>query len=200
MKQSSKRRREKRYFLYTVLVLLIIIFAVNWNNIYTNVYLKTAYPEKYSNIVTLYAGKSKLDPNLVYAVIRTESSFNPNAESQIGAMGLMQITPPTFEWAMDKTPQQESYSDADLYAPEVNVHYGTLVLSAFITEFGNEETALAAYNAGRSNVIKWLADSRYSKDGKTLYYIPFTQTREYVKRVEESKKMYTDLYKPKSSE
>ncbi len=179
-------------------LLLITVLACWYYHVYENVFLKAAFPEKYSTIVNRYSVENKLDPNLVYAVMRSESSFNPNAVSSVGAMGLMQLTPPTFEWAMDKTPEKENYSDKDLFNPEVNIHYGTIVLSDFISEFGNEETALAAYHAGRSNAKKWLADPNDSKDGKTLFYIPFADTRAYVKKVEDSKKIYALLY-PKSN-
>jgi soluble lytic murein transglycosylase len=192
MKKGKKHRFKKRYLILGLL--LVALFACWWYHVYENVFLKAAFPEKYSDIVAQYSKESGLDPNLVFAVMRSESSFNPDAISAVGAMGLMQLTPPTFEWAMDKTPEKEIYIDSDLYKPDVNVHYGTIVLSAFIKEFGNEETALAAYHAGRSNVKKWLADKNYSKDGKTLYHIPFADTRAYVKKVEESKKIYAQLY------
>ena len=190
--RAKKHRIKKRYFL--ILAILVVVLALIWQPTYKKVYLKSAYPEKYQAIVTKYAVKSGLDPCLVYAVIRSESSFNKDAESSIGAMGLMQLTPPTFAWAMDKTPEKESYTSKDLYTPDVNVHYGTIVLSAFINEFGNEQTALAAYHAGRGNVKKWLINTSYSKDGKTLYHIPFADTRAYVKKVEETKLIYADLY------
>lgn len=193
MKHGKKRRYKSRNVII-ILTLLIVVFAFEWYHVYRNVFLKAAYPQKYLKLVTQNAKINKLDPFLVYAVIRSESSFDPQAKSNIGAMGLMQLTPPTFEWAMDKTPEKEIYTSADLYTPNINIRYGTIVLSAFLAEFGNEETAIAAYNAGRGNVKKWLADPRYSKDGKTLTAIPFAETRDYVIKVEQSKKIYTELY------
>lgn len=201
MKHGGKRRSLWRKSVVIVLLLLLAaIIVAEWYHVYKNVFLRAAYPQKYTELVGENATKCNVDKNLVFAVIRTESSFNPKAHSKIGAMGLMQLTPPTFEWAMGKTQQQENYKQEDLYKPDVNIKYGTIVLAAFISEFQNEETALAAYNAGRSNVKKWLSDSRYSKDGVTLSYIPFAETRDYVKKVEESKRIYTYLYSSSSSE
>lgn len=201
MKHSRKRRSPlRRITIIALLLLLVIIFVAEWYHVYRNMFLRAAYPQKYTEIVEKSAAESGVDKNLVFAVIRTESSFNPNAQSQIGALGLMQLTPPTFEWAMDKTPEKENYTEEDLYKPSVNIRYGTIVLAAFIKEFGNEETAVAAYNAGRSNVKKWLSDKQYSNDGKTLSYIPFAETRDYVKKVEDSKRIYKYLYSTNSSE
>jgi soluble lytic murein transglycosylase len=71
------------------------------------------------------------------------------------------------------------------------------LLSYLIRDFeGVTDTALAAYNAGRGNVQKWLKDPRYSSDGKTLIYIPFRETRNYVKRVNAALDLYTRLYFP----
>jgi soluble lytic murein transglycosylase len=193
-----KKKRRFRVRLFAVMVILIAVMALLWQPLYKNVFLKAAYPEKYQNIVKKYAALSGLDPCLVYAVIRSESSFNPNAESSIGALGLMQVTPSTFEWAMSKTAEKESYVSSDLFTPAVNVRYGTIVLSTLFREFGSEGTAIAAYHAGRGNVKKWLKNSKYSKDGKTLYHIPYKDTRAYVKKVEATQKIYAELYNSKS--
>ena len=188
--KRKKHRRGK--FLFWLLILAIALAL--WQPMYKNIYLKAAYPEKYSGLVKKYAVQNNLDPNLVYAVIKCESSFNPGAQSNIGALGLMQITPPTFEWAMSKDRPVQQYTDDDLFTPDINIHYGTVVLSALLREFGNVGTAVAAYHAGRGNVNKWLKNADYSKDGKTLYYIPFADTRAYVGRVESARKIYAELY------
>jgi soluble lytic murein transglycosylase len=173
---------------------LIAGLAVCWQRIYKNNIYKAAYPERYQRLIEGAAKLNQLDPTLVYAVIKTESGFKPAAESRIGAKGLMQLTPDTFEWAQMLSPSGDKYTKDDLDNPEVNIKYGTVVLSSLTKEFGSVGTALAAYHAGRSNVIKWLADGNYSTDGKTLYYIPFNETRNYVKRVLATQKLYQSLY------
>lgn len=185
--------------LLITLAVITVIIAIIWKPVYTNVFLKTAYPQKYSSLVTEYSQKAGLDESLVYAVIRSESSFNKDALSSIGAIGLMQVTPPTLEWALNRTQEAGKYSSSDLYTPEVNIHYGTVILAMLISEFGDEKTAIAAYHAGQGNVKKWLANPDYSSDGKTLYHIPFSDTRAYVKKVEATKKIYADLYADKTN-
>lgn len=187
--------RKRRRGATTLLILLIIAVAAAflWRPAY-NTFLKSAYPDKYKEYVTLYAEKNGVDPSLVYAVIKSESSFDPNAVSEVGAIGLMQVTPPTLEWIMKKNKDSSKYTSSDLYDPEFNIHYGTAILAELLKEYGDEEVALAAYHAGRANVRKWLNDSEYSKDGKTLSYIPFSNTRAYVGKVEKIKKIYEQLY------
>jgi Soluble lytic murein transglycosylase and related regulatory proteins (some contain LysM/invasin domains) len=189
-----RRKRHRKGKLLIWLLAVAAVLALLWQPLYKDVFLKAAYPEKYSGIVKKYAAQNGLDQNLVYAVIKCESSFNPRAQSGIGAMGLMQLTPPTFDWAMSKERPVPKYTEKDLYSPEINIHYGTAVLSALLREFGNVDTAVAAYHAGRGNVKKWLSRSEYSKDGKTLYYIPFGDTRAYVGRVKNTRKVYAELY------
>ena len=78
--------------------------------------------------------------------------------------------------------------------PEKNVMVGTKYLAYLYNMFGDMETAIAAYNAGLGNVRDWLADERYSDDGKTLKDIPFAETRNYVRRVREAIDIYERLY------
>lgn len=177
------------------LVLLILCAALLWQFFFRERFMKLAYPEKYTAYVQEYAAQSSLDPYLLYAVIRTESGFNPRAVSNIGALGLMQLTPDTFLWAQTKTAENESLSRQALYDPETNIRYGAVVLSTLIRDFGREDTAIAAYHAGRTQVKNWLSDTRYSHDGRSLYYIPFDDTRAYVQRVLNTRKIYRQLYK-----
>lgn len=184
---------KKKLTFFIVIILLIFFVAVFWNRSYTKI-VKNIYPVKYSAFVNKYAAQYNIEPSLIYAVIKNESSFNPKAESRIGALGLMQLTPETFSWAQSKTGTKQVFSTEELYEPEINIHYGTVVLSQFLKEFHRTDTALAAYHAGRSNVKKWLSNSKYSMDGQKLDYIPFDDTRSYVKKVLKAKQMYESLY------
>ena len=81
--------------------------------------MNTAYPRKYEEYVVYYADKYSLDPLLLYSFIRTESNFDPNAESNVGARGLMQITEQTFDWIKGKIAPEEPLTFDDLYDPEI---------------------------------------------------------------------------------
>ena len=83
------------------------------------------YPCRYNEYVEYYAGKYNIDPLILYSFIRTESNFNPNAQSNVGARGLMQITEETFDWIKLKIAPSEDLTFDDLYDPETNIRFGT---------------------------------------------------------------------------
>ncbi len=148
---------------------------------------------EYQSFVTRYAEEYELPPSLVYAVIRTESHFDSDAESSAGAKGLMQLTDGTYEWVQTRI-EGEDEPPERVYDPEVNIRCGCKVLQIVLGEFDNVETALAAYNAGSGNVTKWLNNPAYSQDGVTLIEIPFEETRNYVKRVLRAQEKYQSIY------
>lgn len=157
-------------------------------------FMKKAYPLQYTDIVAKEAAANHLDPAFVYSVIKTESNFNPNALSHAGAIGLMQLTPDTFEWVQTKLKSDTKFTNADLYTPEINIRYGCKLLSMLLNEYTQEGTALSAYNAGRSKVNSWLKNQDISKDGATLDIIPYEETRNYVDAVLENYNNYKKLY------
>ena len=154
---------------------------------------ETLYPCKYSDLVEEAATAYDIPPSLVYAVIHTESKFQPDAHSSAGAMGLMQLTDETYQWALQRAGQPTD-SSASLFDPAVNIRYGTYVLSLLGEQFTNTETVLAAYNAGQGHVREWLDDPAYSADGETLDVIPYPETEEYVERVLSAREQYQILY------
>ena len=151
----------------------------------------TLYPMKYQQQVDRAAETYNLEKSLIYAVIRTESHFDPEAESHVGAVGLMQLMPESFEWLQGLRGQELDMSE--LNNPDVNIDYGCYLLRYFYDYYGSEETAVAAYNAGFV-VGDWLKDPNYSSDGKSLDAIPYGETERYVEKVMKTKKMYKKLY------
>ena len=147
--------------------------------------------EQYRQTVEYYAAVNRLDPALVMAVIKTESNFDPEAISHAEAYGLMQITEETLKWAIYREGKGETYTTEDLLDPKINIRYGCLILSLLMDEFQDPATALSAYNAGRGNTLKWLKDSRYSKDGKTIQTTPFQETNQYIEKVLKYREKYS---------
>ncbi|HYY63560.1 MAG TPA: lytic transglycosylase domain-containing protein [Gaiellaceae bacterium] len=142
------------------------------------------YPLKYETIVRGHARNYRLDPALLAAVIDQESKFRSNVKSRSGAIGLMQLLPDTAKGIAVHTGGTRFRLD-DLYNPEINVRYGAWYLRHLIDKYGDERTALAAYNAGQENVDEW------RRRGKG---IAFSETRHYVKRVEHLKTLYRRGY------
>ncbi|MBQ3119199.1 MAG: lytic transglycosylase domain-containing protein [Clostridia bacterium] len=149
------------------------------------------YPNNYKLQVSEYSRKYDVSTELVYGVIRAESRFDKDAVSEKGAIGLMQIMESTGDWAAESI----GLTDVDLFDVDANIEIGCFYLSYLLDKYdGNTRCAVAAYNAGQTNVDKWLATEEYSKDGKNLDKIPFAETEKYVEKVLENIKKYSFLY------
>jgi soluble lytic murein transglycosylase len=142
------------------------------------------YPLDYKTIVRAHARNYHLSPALLAAVIYQESKFHPDAKSSSGAIGLMQLQPATAEGIALRT-GGGTFTVNDLYNPEINIRYGSWYLRHLLDKYGNEHLALAAYNAGQRNVDDWRAAGKG---------IQFAETRAYVSRVEDLKKVYRHAY------
>jgi len=118
-------------------------------------------------------------------VIEQESKFDASAKSPTGAIGLMQLQPATAQGIAIRTGGSK-FVVSDLYNPEINVRYGAWYLRHLLDKYGDERTALAAYNAGQENVDRW----RAAGEG-----VQFPETRAYVSRVERLKGIYRRAYK-----
>ena len=182
-----------RFPIKLLVTILIIALLLGLGYFAMEPIAKLIYPMKYSESVEAMSVQCNLPPSLIYAVIYTESKFNPDATSSANAKGLMQITDDTYRWAC-KRAGEESTTPDDLYAPDSNIRIGCYVLSLLYEQFNETETVLAAYNAGQGRVREWLKDPNYSKDGVTLYNIPYEETENYVRRVINTQKKYQKLY------
>lgn len=152
------------------------------------------YPLVYEDKIRKYAAEYEVDPFLTASIIFVESGFNPTAVSVKDARGLMQILPSTGEWVADKIGLQD-YSEKQLFEPETNIQIGCWYMSYLVSQFpDNRELVLAAYNGGIGNVNKWLRNREYSSDGRQLDYIPFMETRNYVKKVLNTYDIYKEIY------
>lgn len=188
MENTRKKNKAK---LAILLLISAIVFAIIIKG-GISVIIQTVYPVQYKSLVEENAEEFGIDKELLYALIKTESGFNNEAVSSVGAKGLTQITPETFSWLQTKTGEQ--LEEDDLFKPEISVYYGAYFLNMLIEEFEDKQTALAAYHAGRGKVNEWLADPRISPDGKTLENIPYKDTAKYVERVMKYCEKYRKIY------
>lgn len=186
----SKKSFFKRNFPKIIITALILAILLYGTFIWGSTELKRRLPIKYEAEVKKYSQVYDLDEALVFAIICAESSFDPEAESNVGAKGLMQLMPSTAQWLVEK---YELEADPDmLFDADTNILLGCQYLSYLNSRFDNDrDLVLAAYNGGEGNVSKWLTNEIYSPDGKTLTNIPYKETANYVKKVS----TYYDLYK-----
>lgn len=138
----------------------------------------TIFPLKYEEEIAYASECYGVDPIYIASVINCESGFNKNAESNKGAKGLMQLMPSTAKYLAEKL----NYGDYDLNDIDDNINLGTYYLSILKDKFKDDDLMLCAYNAGPTNVLNWLNNKEYSKDGKTLQKIPFKETENYLKK------------------
>lgn len=153
---------------------------------------RQSHPIKYSEFVSKYSREYDVPEPLIYAVIKTESSFKPDATSSIGARGLMQITDVAYDWVNMRSGFENSFDE--MYDPETNVRYGVFMLKLLLEEFKTENNALCAYHAGWGVAQKWLKDTQYSPDSENITAIPYPDTKWYVENVSKSRKIYQKLY------
>jgi len=160
----------------------------------TELIYKNRYPLLHNEIIEEYCAIYDVDKYLVHSIIRTESFYDENAVSQKGAMGLMQIMPETGRWIAEKL-NLENFSDEDLFDCEKNIMMGVWYISYLSERFdGNLNNTIAAYNAGPTNVSKWLSEKNLSSDGKNLIDIPFEETKKYSEKVSSAYDMYLRIY------
>ena len=182
--------KNKRIFLTVLFIVISLLFFILAGG-YT--VIKTYYKLNYTESIARWADEYGLDRTLVASVIWTESRFNAKAESSAGAAGLMQIMPETGQWIAEKIDLGD-YSDDMRFDPDTSIHMGCWYLRYLSDRFSETDTVLAAYNAGPNKVSEWLEDESYSDDGKTLYHIPYEETANYVKRVNQANDIYNLFY------
>ena len=136
---------------------------------------------------------------MVISIIKAESNFDETAVSHKNASGLMQIIEPTALWLADRMGLSD-FSYDQITEPELNIQMGCYYISYLLTLYdGNEKNALAAYNAGDGTVDRWLTNSEYSEDGVSLSQVPYPETRRYITKVMNNRRIYRLLYRLRSA-
>ncbi|TNG02125.1 MAG: lytic transglycosylase domain-containing protein [Gammaproteobacteria bacterium] len=125
--------------------------------------------EHFSNLIGKAARRYRVDEALLDAIVTAESAYDPRAVSKAGAVGLMQLMPGTAS----------RYGVHDRYNPQANVYAGTKYFRDLLKQFEDLQLALAAYNAGENNVVRY---------GNRIP--PFKETQKYVKKVMHYYKKY----------
>lgn len=178
---------------FLILVSIILVLSISFCT--SKAVFMAIFPTDYSQYVEKYCYEYNIEPTLAYAVIKTESGFDPHAISSAEAKGLMQLTDDTFEWLQWKKGVENAMDSTQLYDPKTNIEYGVYLLSYLCEKYnGDYKLVLSAYHAGSGNVACWLANEQYSSDGVTLDVIPTPDTRNYFNKVSRNIKFYDYLY------
>jgi peptidoglycan lytic transglycosylase len=150
-------------------------------------------PLSHEDVIRQQAADKEIDPALIAAVIYEESRFRDQT-SHAGARGLMQITPETADFIAHRS-GGVLFEQADLATPQINIAYGAWYLRYLIRHYeGNDTLAIAAYNAGQTNVDRWVRRAGGPDSFDSARHIPFPETRAYVANVQERRSQYRDKY------
>ena len=178
--------------LIIALSVIIIVYYSTRKNSESKYYRQDECIIKYSEIITKYSIKYKVDENLINAIIMTESSFNKDAVSKAGAIGLMQLMPSTYNDLKGKLgftlPPEEALKD-----PEINIACGVYYFSTYCCSIGGTNAALAAYYCGPNRVKSWMADIG-NKEDISIEEIPNKSVQTYVQRILKYYESYIHYY------
>ncbi len=189
-KAVNKIKCSKATAIAVLLILCIIVAVLAHGHLE-----KQLYPRHYTEYVERYAKEYGVPKNLIYAVIETESGFRAEAVSPVGAVGLMQLMPVTFEW-LTEYQLREHLPMQKISDPETNVRYGVFYLRWLYDRYGHWTEACAAYNAGHGSMDAWLKDATLTDgQGRLLTdAIPKAETRAYINKIQTAYKAYERLY------
>lgn len=180
--------RKKRVLLLLLLGFIIILFS-------NSSWLALFYPIQYKEEIATHAETYGLDPLMVAAIIKVETNYKTGAESPKGALGIMQIMPETAGWVLEKAKMEKVELSRVKEESSLNIQIGAWYLDWLSDQFdGNMIAAIAAYNAGPTNVKNWLQSGRWDGTLETAKNIPFGETRHYVQRVAHYYEQYSRIY------
>ena len=186
---------KNKYKIIIGTVIVVLIIAILFV-LFKDKLLKMLYPKTYSEIISVYAEEYDVEENLIYALIKAESNFESQAVSNRDAIGLMQIVEET---AVDVAKKNNIEINTENIEEEIldidnNINIGTKYLSTLLTQYGNIEVALAAYNAGIGTVNNWIEKRVIKADGSDIENIPYKETNNYVRKILRDYRIYNELY------
>ena len=158
---------------------------------FTNDDLCLIYPQYFKEEIESAAEKYSVDKALLFGLIRTESFFSPTGGSSAGAIGLSQLMPSTA----NDVARRLKMTNYELDEPSTNALFGSFYLSDLIRRNnGNVLDSLFAYNAGPTRVKRWRKQYPNLSDDLFLEIVPFSETRNYGRKVLAAKAFYQYLY------
>ena len=198
LRRKGLKMNYKKAAIRSAVIIGIIVVSILFGLIYQAVSEsidKSNYPIKFSESVEKYSVTYGVPQNVIYAVIKYESDFDSSILSEDGSIGLMQISPETFE--SQKGSLKDTYIGV-LYDPDTNIKYGTYMLSKMYIKLGSWKSVFAAMTVGEETVEVWLQDPEISdiiENAKPILRdIPDEECEETAEEIGEIADMYKKLY------
>ncbi len=168
------------------LMIIVFIFALLHKP-----FMARFCPLKYQEEIWILAKENEINPYLIASLIKVESNYRKEAVSPKGAVGLMQLMPSTAAWLAEV--KGIKLTADSLYDPVINISLGSYYLKTLVNDLG-KISAIAAYNAGRGNVERWINEETWDGSWEKRADIPFYETRDFVIKVVILEKWYNYLY------
>lgn len=205
--------RMDRWMVITLIVMLLAMIGLILAKVLMETYLYTQQavreaahqrllnehplPEQYLPAIEEAAQENNVKPAFLAAIILCESSYRKDAESSVGARGLMQVMPETASWIAGKLGEESNFDVDLMYDPLTNIRFGSWYIGYLSKMFGGDPILVAsAYHAGQGEVSDWLMDPNYSLDGQTIRINDMADgpTKQYAQRVVSAYAIYERLY------
>lgn len=205
--------RMDRWMVITLIVMLLAMIGLILAKVLMETYLYTQQaareaahqrllnehplPEQYLPAIEEAAQENNVKPAFLAAIILCESSYRKDAESSVGARGLMQVMPETASWIAGKLGEESNFNVDLMYDPLTNIRFGSWYIGYLSKMFGGDPILVAsAYHAGQGEVSDWLMDPNYSLDGQTIRINDMADgpTKQYAQRVVSAYAIYERLY------
>lgn len=171
-------------FCFIAFVVIIIFMPI----CFLKLSFKTNYVDIIENQLNVINNKTELlNTNFILSIIKAESNFNSEAQSNKDAFGLMQLTLLTAREMAEKL--NFEISKDDLFNPEINIKLGINYLNYLFSQKNDKQLVLMCYNAGINRVNTWLENGEIKVENG-LYVCPFKETTDYIKKVINNEKIY----------
>lgn len=187
--KKTKQKTKRRSILVSasaIVLALLLLSAGLWRI--------SGYKRFFQASVEKWSRYYSVDEYLIYGMIYAESGGREQAQSSAGAVGLMQLMPQTAKWLAWR--EGIEYSEEMLLQGDYSIRLGCAYAAFLFERYDNYDCVIAAYNAGHGAVDKWLKDPEFSRDGKTLYRVPYAETEKHIVRVNRARSIYFALYPP----
>ena len=199
-KRKRKQHSKAPFVLFCLLLIsiaaLILVHMTKLGDKIKKLPQAFTYPTDYEEYVLRYSTEYDCDPVLVFSVIKVESGFDPNAVSDVGARGLMQLMEDAFNWIEFRLDDDRGYTFDDIFDPKLNIQYGTYYLSYLMEKYnGSIELTAAAYHCGMGLVDSWIEDGTIDPDNFRVSDITKEndQTANYVEKICNAYKHYKEI-------
>jgi soluble lytic murein transglycosylase len=156
--------------------------------------IRVIFPYPFREVIEAEASEQGLDPYLLVALIRQESTFRPAVVSRAGAHGLMQLMPATARQIAQRL--GIAWDRRMLVVADANLHLGAVHFASLLKRYGAVEPALAAYNAGGTPVRRWLRNPESDDPVQFITQVTYPETRGYLRTVTRNRALYRALYPP----